>query len=231
MKRVALAAVVLASAGMLVAPSAHAATNLIPNGSFDQGLNPHPSVPTDPNQEPVAPLGWAFEGAGAFDATGQGAHNNAGYCAAISAPASGGTHVHQQPAPQAPPVDVDVTAKDGTKAAYSVAPAWRPAAPITTGIAGGKSYTISGYYAWNVANVGDGAMARLRWLAPTGAVIRTDEWKRASVQDASYLNWTAFSATTTAPAGAVAVVPLFGAIDTVNPFTQIRWDDVSLTTP
>lgn len=236
--RVALAsaAAALALAASLVVPPARAAgPELLPNGDFETGTNPSPviAVPgVGTYDQPLLPVGWTFEGAaGLFDHSAY-EHHHGRYSAGISVPASGGTHVCQQPHPSVPQTCADYTplnlakgAADG--AAYSVTPAWRPQDPVS--VTGGVVYEIAGWYSWQVATEGvSGAIVKVRWLDANGVGIRTDTVfaDYATPANKDVKNWTQFIRLIGAPPAAVKAVPLFGALDDVN-ITKVSYDQVS----
>lgn len=205
-------------------PQASANTNMLPNPGFEDGLN---DVSTQGIDQPLLPMGWAFEGvAGLFDHSPH-EFKSGRYSAAISIPAGGKRKVcYDQPVGCHDNVPLN-TAKDTAAPAYSVNPAWRPQLPLP--VAAGKRYTISGWYRWDVASqLEGGALVRVRWLNNVGAPISIQQvFRRVALSRAEEtVNWTMFSVTVTAPGGATQAVPLFGAADDVF-ITKVNYDDVS----
>ena len=219
-------AVFVALVGLaVIAPDAGAVgVNLLPNASFEDGVN---DVSAQGIDQPLLPVGWAFEGAaGLFDHSPH-ERKTGRYSAAISIPAGGKRKVCYDP-PVGCHDNVPLnTAKDTAATAYSVNPAYRPLHPVQ--LSATRRYEVSGWFMWTLASIGEGgALVRVRWLDANGAPIRIDRaFVRTSVvRDQEVLNWTYFTAIVTAPAGATHAVPLFGANDDVF-ISKINYDDVS----
>ncbi|HEV7886583.1 MAG TPA: hypothetical protein VGO92_03425 [Acidimicrobiales bacterium] len=231
-KRVLLVSLAAFAAAALALPQAQAAgPELLPNTSFEQGTSPvgPQSTAAGGIDQPLVPVGWAFEGAaGLFDHSAADHHGPGRYQAAISAPASGKNRVCYDQPVGCKPLDPVVTAKNAAAdKAASVSPAWRPQAALR--VSAGANYTVSGWFAWQLASVGDGgALVRVRWLDANGVGLgaSTAVSRVATDRDTGDLNWTFFSATVKAPAGATQAVPLFGALDDAF-ITQLRYDEVS----
>lgn len=228
-------AVLVALVAVLVlAPQADAAgPNLLPNPGFEAGVNGASAEGVD---QPLLPVGWVFEGvAGLFDHTPSGKKSGR-YSAAISIPASGKQRVCPgteqtgtlYPCQQLTPVN---DAKNTAATYYSVAPAWRPQAPVA--VRAGTKYTVSGWVTWTFVTLDEGgSLVRVRWLDADGVPIKTDiAYRRIAktLLESNVVNWTAFSGTVTAPPGAAQAVPLFGmADDAFN--SNLKYDDVSFHT-
>jgi len=219
-------AVLVALIGLaVIAPDAGAVgPNLLPNASFEDGVN---DVAAQGVDQPLLPVGWAFEGAaGLFDHSPH-ERKTGRYSAAISIPAGGKRKVcYDAPVGCHDNVPLN-TVKDTVATAYTTNPAYRPVYPVP--VAAGKRYVVSGWFMWTLASIGEGGvLVRVRWLDANGAPIRIDRaFVRTSVErDQEVLNWKSFSATLTAPTGAVQAVPLFGANDDVF-ISKINYDDVS----
>jgi hypothetical protein len=228
---VSLAALTAVAAGVLVPPAQAVGPELLPNPSFETGYNTVPIVVPGVRtfDQPLLPVGWAFEGAaGLFDHSAEAHHGPGRYSAAISDPVSTQRRACQQPDPAVPETCVDSpanVAKDAANgAAVSVTPAWRPLNPVS--VNGGGSYVVSGWYKWTFAsqNIG-GALVKVRWLDANGVGLGTSTVVDDAAKSAD-LNWTSFSATVTAPASAIQAIPLFGARDDQF-ITQVAYDEVS----
>lgn len=223
-----VAGVALGASLVATAPQAQAGPNLLPNASFEQSVIEGSVIGDSPihgvSPQGVLPTHWAFEGAaGLFD------HGNGGTSgarmAAISIPLGTkssicGPEVGCNPNPAA-------GVKDTGDAAYSVDPAWRPAAPVL--VSGGASYTVSAKTAVEFATDGEGAFVKVRWLGVGGTVIGiSDEYSvrppggYTSGAGGAFVD---IGGPVTAPAGAVAAVPLFGATDDLW-LTKVMFDDV-----
>lgn len=218
------AAAAALGASALGATPATAGGNLLPNASFElsaiEGSVTGPSPIHNVSPQGVLPSHWAFEGvAGLFDHGNGG--TSGGRMAAISIPLGGKTSVcgpavgcHHNPL-------ADV--KNAGDAAYSVDPAWRPAAPVL--VSGGAGYTLWANVAVEFASEGEGAFAKVRWLGAGGTVIGTSA--EFSVRpDGGYTpGFVGIGGGVIAPDGAIAAVPLFGATDDTW-LTKVMFDDV-----
>ena len=207
-------ATALGAASLGGTPAAQAGSNLLPNECFElsvaEGSVAGPSPVHGRSPQGVLPTGWAFEGAaGLFD------HGNGGTCggrmAAISIPAGGkssicGPVVGCTPSPLA-------TVKNTADAAYSVDPAWRPAAPVA--VNAGQAYTVSAMTSVDFATDGEGSFVKVRWIGTGGTVIGTSQEFTHRPAGGFSLGWFGVGGTVVAPPGAVAAVPLFGATDDI----------------
>lgn len=197
----------------------------MPNAGFEDGVNKTAAQGID---QPLLPVGWAFEGVAALFDHSPHEKKSGRYSAAISIPASGKPRVCADPPVGCHPLDPVNAAKETAATAYSVSPAWRPALPVN--VAAGGRYIVSGWMAWQLASIDEGgALVRVRWLDGNGVPLRTvTALKRiARTQlESENLNWTHFAVAVVAPPGAAKAIPLFGAADDVF-LTKVNYDDVS----
>lgn len=206
-----LAGLMVVSTGTL--SPAQAASNLAPNHSFEQAYIP-PAVAHQPGvyNQPVLPVGWAFEGAAElFDHNSRNPKHGQ-YSVAIS-----GSWSVVNPA--------------GT-AYVSTTPVWRTQLPIP--VSPGTTYTFSTWMALSFPLDGTGAFTAIRWVDANGVPIGQSSNGAKLVTpadtDATYqtfvnnsingygfkdesTGWTFGTANLKAPTGAAGAVLLLGYTD------------------
>jgi hypothetical protein len=213
------------TAALLLPSTGHAlGPELLPNPGFEESvLEPSP-VPPGTQPQPILPTGWAFEGAaGLFDHSPNVKH--AGLrSAAISIPMSGKREIC------GPEIDCNENpaneVKDETEHVYSVTPHWRTALPVE--VDAGASYRFTGWTAYELASLGTGSTASVRWLDANGLPIGQNVLvQKINTADVDTIGWTEVTrASITAPGTATQAHILLGAIDDTF-ISQVRWDDVS----
>jgi len=227
MKKHAVLIAATVTAALLLPSTGHAlGDELLPNTGFEQSVIEPSPVPPGTQPQPLLPTGWVFEGAaGLFDHSPHQNHTQGGSrSAAISDPASGKRDVcGPEVGCNANPANI---VKDATKHIYSVTPHWRTALPVE--VDAGASYRFTGWTAYELASLGTGSTASVRWLDTNGLPIGQSVLvQKINTADVDTIGWTEVTrASITAPPTATHAHILLGAIDDTF-ISQIRWDDVS----
>jgi len=225
----ALGASVLGAGSALAAP--RLGPNLVPNPSFEQST----SDPATANGVPVLPVGWTVEGATIlFDynqRTGHTGKRNVAISGSLApgkqvCDASSGTYTC---APN-PAAAATGPVNDAAMAQFSIRPFWVTQSAIP--VKAGKRYRFSMYSIRpsldpNAGVVGEGAVAKVRWVDASGATVKVVDGPSALKSAKRELGFRLSSADVVAPAGAVGAKLLLGHSDYTVTSAQVAFDDIA----
>lgn len=222
-----LALAVLGGVAAQAAPRApKPGPNLVANPGFEESAFEGPAAPPGSLAQPLLPTAWSFEGLTIlFDHT-PNVYNSGKRAAAISGSLSGPDKICPDPA-----TCVDNPTKDVKKSVssrYHLAPHWRTASAIP--VTAGTTYSFTHFLSWAQITIGQGSVARVRWVDAGGATVSEDVQAKLATPDTTLdLPWAKQTMKVKAPAGATGAVLMLGQTDDL--WTgQTRYDDVHFGT-